>query len=256
MKTGNIARPTTNTEIPENSAPRGGLVGRALLSLLLTAIWVALLAPRPALAQTGQCPETNVLKYVQLPQIDGGFDLWDTGPWALADDFTCTNTGPITDIHLWGAWLNDMVDFNTTFWLAIYDDVPAVTNGPVFIPSRPGTNLVWQQYFGPGQYSQSQVAVGIGNFYNPEPPAFMGNDSKVYYYCFYPTNPPVQTGTANIPKIYWLAVYAKPLEGTSVQFGWKSAKIQRFDISTHTQWPGSAPNTANWRPNYDPSNLG
>src|SRR5580765_6097381 len=191
---------------PGNPVPGVGLLGRALLSLLL--VWLGLFAAQPLRAQTGQCPETNVLKYVQLPQIDGGFDLWDTGPWAMADDFVCTNTGPITDIHLWGAWLNDMVDFNTTFWLAIYDDVPA-TNGPVFIPSRPGTNLIWQQYFGPGQYAQSQVAVGLGNFIDPGGPAPMGNDSKVFYFCFYPTNPPVQTGTVAQPKMYWLAAYAQ-----------------------------------------------
>jgi hypothetical protein len=174
----------------------------------------------------------------------------------LADDFVCTNTGPITDIHIWGAWLNDIVDFNTTFWLAIYDDVPAVTNGPVLVPSRPGTNVVWQQYFGPGQYAQSQVNVGIGNFYNPEPPAIMGNDSKVYYYCFNPSNPPTQTGTLTAAKTYWLAVYAMPSQSTSFLFGWKSAQVQQYDVCTRTPWPGIAPITTDWRPNYDPSNRG
>src|SRR4029453_10306548 len=128
------------------------------------------------------------------------------------------------------------------------DDVPAVTNGPVIIPSRPGTNLIWQQYFGPGQYAQSQVGVGVGQFIDPGPPAFMGNDSKLFYYCFYPTNQPVQTGTVTKPKIYWLAAYAQPSQGPAAMFGWKSAKFQQIDISTHTPWPGVAPITADWRP--------
>src|SRR4029450_5756067 len=56
---------------PESSIPRGGMLGRALLTLLLMGL--GLFAAESAHAQTGQCPETNVLKYVQLPQIDGGF---------------------------------------------------------------------------------------------------------------------------------------------------------------------------------------
>src|SRR6266436_200536 len=151
----------------------GRLGGRGILSLLLMLFCLVIIGAGPAQAQTSPCPETNVLKFVQFPRTDGGFDVWDSGPWALADDFICTNTGPITDIHLWAGWLNDLVDFNTTFWLGIYEDVKAVTNGPVLIPSRPSTNLVWQQYFSPGQYSQSLVAGGIGNFYNPEPPGIM-----------------------------------------------------------------------------------
>jgi hypothetical protein len=220
------------------------------------AIWLGIFGPRPVYAQANPCPETNVLKYVQPPQLDSGFDLWDSGQWALADDFICTNTGPITDIHLWGSWLNDNVDPNTTFWLGIYDDVPAITNGPAIIPSRPGTNLIWQQYFAPGHYSGAQVNVGIGNFYNPEPPSILGAESNVFYYCFYPTNPPTQTGTVAQAKFYWLSVYAMPSQGTALMFGWKSAKVQQFDVSTRTPWPGLAPITADWRPNHDPSNLG
>jgi hypothetical protein len=235
--------------------PLGKLGSRGILSLLMTLFCLVIIGVGPAQAQTQPCPETNVLKFVQLPRTDGGYDVWDSGQFALADDFICTNTGPITDIHLWAGWLNDAIDFNTTFWLGIYDDVPAVTNGPAYIPSRPGTNLVWQQYFFPGQYSQSSVPGGVGQFYSPEPPGIMGNELKTYYYCFYPSNPPVQTGTRANPKIYWLAVYAMPAQG-SLLFGWKSAQFQQFDISTRTPWAGSAPITPDWRPNYDLNNIG
>src|SRR6267142_4121988 len=234
----------------------GQTAGRGILSLLLFLCCLVIIGASPAQAQTSPCPETNVLKYVQIPPTDGGYDVWDSGPWALADDFICTNTGPITDIHLWASWLNNNVDFNTTFWLGIYDDVAAVTNGPVLIPSRPGTNLVWQQYFGPGQYSQSLVPGGIGQFYNPQPPGVMGSGGQTYYYCFYPSNPPVQTGTLTQSKTYWLAVYAMPSQATSFLFGWKSAQLQQHDISTRTPWGGGAPITTDWRPNYNPNNFG
>ena len=62
-----------------------------------------------------ECEENGGEKYVQWPNLYEGFDLWNSspippqvtnGPWVLADDFICTNTGSITDIHLWGSWLN------------------------------------------------------------------------------------------------------------------------------------------------------
>jgi hypothetical protein len=249
-----LATDFNRRSVLEKPGQFGRLAGRGILNLLFIVFCLVIIGAQPAQAQT-QCPEAN-LKYVQPPRTDGGYDVWDSGPWALADDFICTNTGPITDIHLWAGWKNDAIDLNTTFWLAIYDDVPAQTNGPVIIPSRPGTNILWQQYFGPGQYSQSQVPGGVAQFYNPEPPTPMGNDVKTYYYCFYPTNPPTQTGTPTQSKVYWLAVYAMPSQATSLLFGWKSAQFQQHDISTHTPWPGSAPLTTNWRPNYDLNNFG
>ena len=67
------------------------------------------------------CVDTNDgVKYVQQPNLQG-LDVWNSGPWMLADDFICTNIGPISDIHIWGSWLNDLVNQNSlTFHLGIY----------------------------------------------------------------------------------------------------------------------------------------
>ena len=52
-------------------------------------------------------------KWVQMPDLQNGMDVYDTFspllPYnkILADDFKCTQTGPITSIHIWGSWLND-----------------------------------------------------------------------------------------------------------------------------------------------------
>src|SRR6516162_4577763 len=91
---------------------------------------VALLAAFSLRAQTLPCPDTNTVKFVLLPQIDGGLDVRDSGGdnIVLADDFFCNTPGPITDIHLWGSWNNNAHGTITNFWLGIFDDVPAVTN--------------------------------------------------------------------------------------------------------------------------------
>jgi hypothetical protein len=197
-----------------------------------------------------QCPETNGVKFLQRPNIDGGLDVLDSQGVVLADDFVCTNTGPITDIHIWGSWRQDQVDPNPTFWLGIYDDVPA-TNGPTIIPSHPGTNLLWQQWFGPGQYAQSLYGTGSEQFYDPRPPFSLTPERQAYYYCFFPTNPFVQLGSTSQPTIYWLSVYAQ-LQ-TTMAFGWKTSLDRFQDDAVWGQWTGVPP-TGGWTELRDPTN--
>lgn len=209
---------------------------------------VPLSAPAPMLP----CVDYNGVKYVQPPNLQG-LDVWNSGPWMLADDFICTNSGPIIGIQIWGSWLNDSVDVNSlTFSLGIYDNVPADANNPF---SHPGTNLLWQQTFAPGQYLESFFTSGAETFLDPGPPATMGSDSQAWYYCFYPTNPFVQTGFSTAPKTYWLAVYAQlPIPASSYRYGWKTTFTVQNDISVHAPWPGSLP-TSNpgWIPTQSPT---
>jgi hypothetical protein len=210
----------------------------------------------PTNTSSALCMDTNDgVKYIQQPNLQG-LDVWNSGPWMLADDFICTNAGPISDIHIWGSWLNDSVETNSiTFTLGIYDDVPVNPNNP---NSHPG-NLLWQQTFAPGQYAENFFATGSETFLNPGPPATMGTDSQAWYYCFYPTNPFVQTGTNSAPKTYWLAVYAQlPSRSTDYNFGWKTTDSVQNDTSVHAAWPGSMPtNNPGWTPtDYQPPTGG
>src|SRR5580765_3296514 len=91
-------------------------------------------------------------KWVQYPDIQNGMDVRPTFPKILADDFLCTFSGPITDIHLWGSWLNDAVYSGVGFHLSFHADIPA---GPTIPYSRPGPEL-WSMNFGPAQY-QSRI---------------------------------------------------------------------------------------------------
>lgn len=212
------------------------------------------------------CTETNGIKYIQPPQSDNGYDVWNSsslppgvtdGPWLLADDFVCTNTGPITDIHIWGSWLNNQVQTNTlTFWLAMFQDVPA--NPPAVPNSQPGA-LIWEQCFAPGQYAESLWSAAQENFMDPGPPSIIGTDSQIWYYCFYPTNPPIQQGTTAAPKTYWLGVFAQAPAGAIDFFGWKTTTNVQNDISVHTPWNyGICPTNITtagvpWTPNRTPS---
>jgi hypothetical protein len=220
-------------------------------SKVVSALALLLLASLPAPAQT-QCSDTNIVKYYQPPNL-AGFDVLNSGPWVLADDFICTNTGPISDIYIWGSWLGNNTGTITNFWLGIYDDVPANANNPPpeNTNSHPG-NLLWQETFAQGQFVQSFFSDSQEQFLDPSTSGITGTDSQAWEYCFYPTIPFTQTGSTSAPKTYWIAAYAQVASvvgaGTP-QYGWKTTSIVQNDISVYEAWPGSLPGTnSNWLP--------
>ena len=44
------------------------------------------------------------MHFPQLPDEDG-WDVNATWPKVLADDWTCSETGWVKDIHFWGSWM-------------------------------------------------------------------------------------------------------------------------------------------------------
>ena len=198
------------------------------------------------------CMESNGVKYVQWPNLTNGLDVWDStvqpsggqgdGPWWLADDWVCTNSGEISDIHLWGSWQNDNAALNTiTFELYVMNDVPIGPNNPFF--SHPGTNILWHQTFPPGTYNESiWSASATEHFFDPGNGQTLGTDSVVWYYCFNPTNL-VQYGSTNNPQMYWLVAFADLPVGQASVFGWKSTTNVQHDISVHSKWTSGVPPT-------------
>ena len=164
-------------------------------------------------------------KWVQLPdESPNGMDVnatWqDPGVWpyvkVLADDFPCDKPGPITDIHVWGSWLNDLIDPTATFKLSIHDDVPAGVDAPY---SHPGP-LRWEQYFGPGMYQEMLWSEGPEQFYDPNDDEIIGGDNQMWLYNFIIPEAEafIQEGAPGAEMIYWLDVQVQ----TDSVFGWKT----------------------------------
>lgn len=122
----------------------------------------------------------------------------------LADDFLCTQTGPITDVHIWGSWLNDRIPTRPnqgTFILGIYNDIPASADG--LTHSRPG-DLLWEMQFKPGEYVANRVATSPERFFDPNINQVIGEDNVVFQYNFF-----IDEAMALVQdegNIYWLAV--------------------------------------------------
>jgi hypothetical protein len=197
-------------------------------------------------------------KWVQMPDLTStGMDVnatyRNTGtppspqyPYVkvLADDWQCYSTDLITEIHIWGSWLNDQVGHPaTTFKLSIHKDVAAGFDAPY---SHPG-EVLWQRSFSPGQYQPKSLPTGPSEqFYDPNTDQLLGYDTRVFQYNF--TIPEsaafMQRGTSAQPMIYWLDVQAIVNSSTAV-FGWKTAEVlpdgmQRLDDAVYadTDVPG------------------
>ena len=176
-------------------------------------------------------------KWLQPPDLEFGMDVRATQPKILADDFLCTQTGPITDIHIWGSWLDDRMNPLTHFDLAIYKDIPDPDGptGPGY--SQPGER-VWARHFMPTEV-HGRVFYEPTNeyFYDPNVGQIIGTDTQVWQYNFFidPADAFIQQGTAAAPQVYWVSVLAN-VEGTEL-FGWKTSRQHWNDDAVWADTP-------------------
>ncbi len=193
------------------------------------------------------------MHWPQLPDLEPtGMDVLANWPYpsatflsgkVLADDFECTETGPITDIHIWGSWLNNFYPINAdgtqdpkavSFKLSIHSDIKAViaADGTVLEHSRPG-DLLWEDFFTPGdlRWKTRLYAAPVQEyFYDPNIDQIIGLDNEVWQYNFDidPATAFLQEGTPDNPIVYWLDVIAIPddtnLGTIPAVWGWKTSR--------------------------------
>jgi len=163
----------------------------------------------PDLDNTGM--DVNFITY-EVPDIDG-----------IADDFLCTQTGPIVDIHFWASFMEDIVPelpFQA-FEITIYSDIPAGVMAPWSMPGE----ILWRYYFAPNEYVVTQVTDNNPeDFYlSPSQLLWLDDDHyQCYQYDFYidPENAFEQEeGT-----IYWLGIRDLTWDG-QYRFGWKTTTL-------------------------------
>jgi len=178
--------------------------------------------------------EDSETKFEQPPDLTpNGIDVHATAdmyaqepPHILADDFLCTTTGNITDIHIWGSWLSDIFPYYESpeeceFTLSIHADIPAT--GQDF--SRPG-DVLWYKTL--QTYDIEWFTDVLEDWYDPYTGQWLDdNHYTCIKYNFYLDEEDyfMQTGTPEEPVVYWLDVQAKPLDPNTedARFGWKTS---------------------------------
>ncbi|UCE66793.1 MAG: IPTL-CTERM sorting domain-containing protein [Candidatus Zixiibacteriota bacterium] len=223
---------------------------KKLMLVLTAAAFVIGLMASPLSAQ--QWPN-HKMHFPQLPDLIG----WDVNATSnsqppiqgitLADDWECTKTGPVEDIHFWGSWKDqDGVpatdDFESPmpmFTIGIWSNDP----GP---PSRPAT-LLWN-WEGEirGEPSEPPTLEGWYDPTQPVPNDVIYNDHVPYWrYDFIlpaGTTPFVQDSGS----IYWLSITANLRDPVNFQWGWKNSRDHFMDDAV---WQDP---TGMWQEMYEP----
>jgi len=227
-----------------------------IIAMLAAAVLVA----APALADWDP---GDPAKWVQRPDLsDHGMDVNVSATMLqgnmVADDWECTQTGPVTAVHLWGSWKNDQLPglLNGTptavqFRLLFFSDVPAADSPTGY--STPG-DLLWSGLFTStgagiplpaGKFTAREYATDLDEgWYDPR----FGNyqphgDTVCWQYNLemgggtFPPEPFMQRGTTTNPIVYWLGVVAFPAEDPFGQltglFGWKTSVDHWNDDATY-----------------------
>lgn len=210
----------------------------------------------PGLSYMGAAPDGEVedyqvgigYKWVQKPDLSVlGIDVNATHPHILADDFECTVPGPITDVHVWGSWRDDILPLNdphqVTFVLSIHKDIPARISPTGY--SMPGDTL-WIRQFQPGEFVAFPYATGLlEGWMDPPDNYFWPGDTVCWRYDFFIPEAEAfyQQGNPDEPVVYWLNVQAFPMDELA-KFGWKTSLDHWNDDAV---WGiGSDPYSGTW----------
>jgi len=162
------------------------------------------------------------MHFPQLPDPCGWDVAFDsmTLQRPLADDWQCTKTGPVSDIHLWLSWVGDKISQITALHVAIYSDKPYDEYTNPF--STPDT-ILWERLLSPDE--MTYYGSGDQGFFNPHggPPAAHDHDSFYQINITDIQNPFIQQEDT----IYWLGINVFWIPGGEteiIQPGWKTSE--------------------------------
>lgn len=165
------------------------------------------------------------MHYPQLPDPYG----WDVSftSTVLADDWQCSETGPVSDIHFWisiRGWNDPQPPFEVgpAFRVSIRSDIPAEQSGRGY--SMPGETF-WNRDFVDGQYEGIYAGSGAQGWFDPVSGDAIPEDHTSYYLINITQieNPFWQEeGT-----IYWLELHLLS-NMDPYEIGWKTSISEHF----------------------------
>jgi hypothetical protein len=159
------------------------------------------------------------MHWPQLPDPNG----WDVdwGNWYLGDDWKCSETGTVDDIHFWFSCRWDEDPDIREIYVSIWSN----NEGP---PSTPEQNL-WDETFlkDEGHFIIKGPWYGDQGWYNPDEDIFYSHDHNKYYQINIPNIPSITSPHSQEKDvIYWLVIKIPDNEINNV--GWKTSKSAQF----------------------------
>lgn len=203
-------------------------------------------APMVARADWDYEPGNPLDKWVQLPD-PYGWDVKVTPPKILADDFLCVDPLPITDVHFWGSWADDMVGKITNVHLSIHSDLVGA------VPSQPDI-LLWDKDFDDTMFTvRKWHEEGLQGWYNPNTGQYWPDNHQEIYQVNIDLCPEQwfwQDGDPENPVWYWLDIQVTVADPVCTDFGWKTSIDHNRDNAV---WRDECcPPEQAWEELYDP----
>lgn len=190
----------------------------------LVCVLVLFVASVPALADWSP-GDDHKMHSAQLPDKNG----WDIClvHQGIADDFQCTETGPITDIHFWVSWKGDVEDFASVRWkVSIYDDASGRPGGSLWTLSRGDGNITYRPY-----------GTGDQGWHCPSAGLTQPDDHSNYYQVNITEIQNYFEQTRN--EKYWLLIQAE-LGESKAEVGWKTSTTsyhsKAYWLNSEGQW--------------------
>ena len=199
---------------------------RTMLLLLIALVVVISSITLPAFADWN-IGEGYKMKELQLPD-KYGLDINFTHPKVLADDWKCSKSGDVDDIHFWFSARGDKW-FDEFFIIKIHVSIHENDPGP---PSKPGA-LKWNRDFELGQFKIRKCKYGENQgWYDPEKDKTELNDHTNIYQCnIEHIAEPFFQYEGNI---YWLDISIETKD--NLELGWKTTKKSHYDIAVWRNW--------------------
>ncbi len=174
--------------------------------------------------------DPHKMHYPQLPD-EAGWDVNATQPLVLADDWMCSETGWVKDVHFWGSWMHEDEGRVLSFWLSIHEDIPAEQNPDGY--SKPG-ETIWEREITRFQAIAIDPPVMEG-WYDPMQQLVLPGDHSAYFqYNIYLDS--IDWFWQQAGTIYWLNISAVVEDPINTQWGWKSTLDHWNDDAVWAQW--------------------
>lgn len=164
--------------------------------------------------------DRHKMHFPQLPD-ESGWDVRATQPVVLGDDWMCSETGWVKDIHFWGSWQHGVQGQILSFNLKIFSDVPA---GPVLF-SHPG-DLLWEKNVSTFNCTSFSPLTEEG-WYEPNTGFFVHPDHNEYFQ-YDITLAQADWFKQTRSTIYWLCIEAIIEDTLTTRWGWKSS-VEHFN---------------------------
>jgi hypothetical protein len=173
------------------------------------------------------------MHFPQLPDPNG----WDVNTTRdfMYDDWQCTGTGPVSDIHFWGSWKGDIQGQFERIVVQIFADVPAGSD-PQYTFSHPTwPTPLWNRTFYSQDWTMRLAGTGDQGWFDPQPPGAVNRHDHLNYYQIN-FQDIVDPFIQDQDTIYWLAIHAITTT-VGPEFGWKTSQDHFNDDAVYYYFP-------------------